>query len=79
MLTTPGSVIGTIGYMAPEQVRGEVADIRADLFTFGAVLFEMLSGRRPFEEPTMVETLHAILKTEPRMAAIDGGARAVRR
>jgi len=65
VLTTPGSVIGTIGYMAPEQVRGEVADIRADLFTFGAVLFEMLSGRRPFEEPTMVETLHAILKAEP--------------
>jgi serine/threonine-protein kinase len=65
VLTTPGSVIGTIGYMAPEQVRGEIADSRADLFTFGAVLFEMLTGKRPFEEPTMVETLHAILKAEP--------------
>ena len=64
VLTTPGSVIGTVGYMAPEQVRGEVADHRADIFTFGAVLFEMLTGKRPFEEETMVETLHAILKSD---------------
>ncbi|MGZ5446465.1 MAG: protein kinase domain-containing protein, partial [Thermoanaerobaculia bacterium] len=71
MLTAPGSVIGTVGYMAPEQVRGEAADHRADLFTFGAVLFEMLTGRRPFEAETMVETLHAILKSDPPMRRLE--------
>ncbi len=71
VLTAPGSVIGTVGYMAPEQVRGEVADYRADIFTYGAVLFEMLTGRRPFEEPTMVETLHAILKTEAPLRRLE--------
>ena len=71
VLTAPGSVIGTVGYMAPEQVRGEPADHRADLFTFGAVLFEMLTGRRPFEEETMVETLHAILKSDPPMRRLE--------
>ena len=71
VLTTPGSVIGTIGYMAPEQVRGEVADQRADIFTFGAVLFEILTAKRPFEEQTMVETLHAILKGEPEWRRLE--------
>jgi eukaryotic-like serine/threonine-protein kinase len=71
VLTAPGSVIGTVGYMAPEQVRGESSDHRADIFTFGAVLFEMLTGRRPFEEPTMVETLHAILKTEAPLRRLE--------
>jgi len=71
VLTTPGSVIGTVGYMAPEQVRGEAADYRADIFTFGAVLFEMLAGRRPFEESTMVETLHAILKTDAPLRRLE--------
>ena len=71
VLTTPGSVIGTVGYMAPEQVRGESTDHRADIFTFGAVLFEMLTGRRPFEEPTMVETLHAILKTDAPLRRLE--------
>jgi serine/threonine-protein kinase len=61
-LTTPGAVIGTVAYMAPEQVRGERSDHRADLFTFGALLYEMLTGKRPFHEASMVETLHAILK-----------------
>jgi serine/threonine protein kinase/Tfp pilus assembly protein PilF len=71
ILTAPGAVIGTVGYMAPEQVRGEVADHRADLFTFGAVMFEMLTGKRPFEESSMVETLHAILKSEPPMRRLE--------
>jgi serine/threonine protein kinase len=71
ILTAPGAVIGTVGYMAPEQVRGEAADHRADLFTFGAVMFEMLTGKRPFEESTMVETLHAILKSEPPMRRLE--------
>jgi serine/threonine protein kinase/Tol biopolymer transport system component len=64
-LTTPGLVLGTVGYMAPEQVRGEPVDQRADIFAFGAVLFEMLTARRAFNEPSAVETLHGILKAEP--------------
>jgi serine/threonine-protein kinase len=71
VLTAPGSVIGTVGYMAPEQVRGEAADHRADIFTFGAVLFEMLTGKRPFEEGTMVETLHAILKNDAPLRRLE--------
>ena len=64
-LTTPGLLLGTVGYMAPEQVRGEAVDQRADIFAFGAVLFEMLTARRAFNEPSPVETLHGILKAEP--------------
>src|SRR5262249_5887965 len=63
--TTPGTVLGTVGYMAPEQVQGFTADARSDIFSFGAVLYEMLSGRRAFRGATAVETLHAILKEEP--------------
>ena len=63
--TTPGMVLGTIGYMSPEQVRGEQVDHRADIFAFGSVLFEMLSGSRAFHESTAVETMHAILVREP--------------
>ena len=64
-LTMPGVAVGTVGYMAPEQIRGERVDRRADIFAFGAVLFEMLTGRRAFDEPSAVETLHAILKMAP--------------
>jgi eukaryotic-like serine/threonine-protein kinase len=63
--TVPGMLIGTVGYMAPEQVRGEVVDHRADIFAVGAILFEMLSGRRAFERETPPETLTAILKDDP--------------
>ncbi|MEO7145813.1 MAG: protein kinase [Bryobacteraceae bacterium] len=63
--TTPGAILGTVGYMAPEQVRGLAADHRADLFSFGLILYEMLSGRRAFARDTSVETLHAILNEEP--------------
>jgi eukaryotic-like serine/threonine-protein kinase len=70
-LTTPGAVVGTLGYMAPEQVRGERSDHRSDLFAFGAVIFEMLTGRRPYQEDTMIETLHAILKNEPPLYVLD--------
>ena len=63
--TTPGVVMGTTGYMAPEQVRGEVVDHRADIFSFGATLYEMLSGRRAFKGDTSVETMNAILKEDP--------------
>ena len=63
--TDPGMILGTAGYMAPEQVRGEPADARADLFALGAVLYEMLAGKRPFHRATPVETMNAILHDEP--------------
>ena len=63
--TLPGLVLGTLGYMAPEQVRGEAVDHRADLFNFGAILYEMLSGQRAFRGKSDVETMHAIVKEEP--------------
>ena len=63
--TLPGQVLGTVGYMAPEQVRGETLDHRADLFSFGAILYEMLSGQRAFKGQSDVETLNAILTAEP--------------
>jgi serine/threonine-protein kinase len=63
--TVPGALIGTPGYMSPEQVRGQVADQRSDVFAFGAVLYEMLSGRRAFQSPSTAETLSAVLNEEP--------------
>ncbi len=64
-LTETGMILGTAGYMAPEQVRGERADHRADLFAFGAILYEMLSGTRAFPGTTLVDSIYAILNTEP--------------
>ncbi|HET7451888.1 MAG TPA: protein kinase, partial [Thermoanaerobaculia bacterium] len=63
--TAPGTVMGTMGYMSPEQVRGRVADHRTDIFSFGAVLYEMLSGKRAFRGDTAADTMTAILKEEP--------------
>jgi serine/threonine protein kinase len=63
--TEPGAVMGTVGYMAPEQVRGGVADHRADVFALGAVLYEMLAGRRAFDRPTSAEAMTAILREDP--------------
>ncbi|MGO9203637.1 MAG: protein kinase domain-containing protein [Limisphaerales bacterium] len=63
--TEPGKVMGTPNYMAPEQVRGEHVGHRADLFAFGCVLYEMLSGRRPFKRDTSIATMAAILSEEP--------------
>jgi len=64
-LTESGVVMGTAGYMAPEQVRGETTDRRTDIFAFGAILYEMLTGKRAFQEPTSAETMTAILNEEP--------------
>ena len=65
VLTNPGVVIGTVGYMSPEQVRGDKADQRSDIFSFGAILHEMITGRRAFRRDTVAETMTAILKEEP--------------
>jgi Tol biopolymer transport system component len=63
--TTPGMVLGTAGYMSPEQVRGKEVDARTDIFAFGAMLYEMLSGQRAFKGESSVEMMNAILKEEP--------------
>ncbi len=63
--TRPGAVIGTISYMSPEQVRGEEADAPSDIFALGSVLYEMVSGERPFQRETTAETIAAILKETP--------------
>jgi hypothetical protein len=63
--TEPGLVLGTIGYMSPEQVKGKPADARSDIFSFGAILYEMLSGERAFHGDSAGETMASILKEEP--------------
>ncbi len=63
--TQPGTVMGTVGYMSPEQVRGHALDHRSDIFSFGAILYEMVSGKRAFKGDTGVETMNAILKEDP--------------
>ncbi len=64
-LTATGAILGTAGYMAPEQVQGRPADPRSDVFSFGAILYELLSGARAFDGETPVEKAYAILKDEP--------------
>ena len=63
--TEPGMVMGTVGYMSPEQIRGETVDHRSDIFSLGTIFFEMLTGVRAFKRDSAVETLTAILKEEP--------------
>jgi Tol biopolymer transport system component len=63
--TKVGSVLGTVAYMSPEQLRGKAVDHRSDIFSFGAILYEMLTGKRAFAGETQVDTLTAILKEEP--------------
>ncbi|MBI4468216.1 MAG: serine/threonine-protein kinase [Acidobacteria bacterium] len=72
--TQPGVVMGTVGYMSPEQVRGQVADHRSDIFSFGVILYEMLSGHRPFKGESNVEVMNAILKEEPPAPQETNGA-----
>ena len=67
--TDPGTVLGTVGYMSPEQVRGESVDGRSDIFALGAILYEMVSGQRAFHGSSSVDTLHAILHADPKELA----------
>jgi Tol biopolymer transport system component len=82
--TLPGALLGTLGYMSPEQVQGQVSDARSDIFSFGTVLYEMLTGRRAFKAPTAPQTLTAILSQDPlesgatELAASPGLARVLR-
>ncbi len=70
--TSAGTVLGTVGYMSPEQVRGQTVDHRSDIFSFGVVLYEMLTGRRAFRGDSAVETMNAILKEDPAPAGDQG-------
>jgi serine/threonine protein kinase/thioredoxin-like negative regulator of GroEL len=63
--TNPGTVMGTAGYMSPEQARGQAVDDRSDIFAFGAILFEMLGGRRAFRGDTIADTMAAIVRDDP--------------
>ncbi len=67
--TKPGSLLGTMGYMSPEQVQGNPADHRSDIFSFGAMLYEMVAGKRAFKRESNIETMSAILKEDPFEAA----------
>ncbi|HTW58352.1 MAG TPA: protein kinase [Terriglobales bacterium] len=64
-VTVPGVAMGTVGYMSPEQVRGLSVDHRSDIFAFGAILYEMVMGKRSFDRPTSADTMSAILNEEP--------------
>jgi eukaryotic-like serine/threonine-protein kinase len=64
-MTLPGLAMGTVGYMSPEQVRGQATDHRTDIFAFGAILYEMVMGTRSFQKPTEADTIAAILNEEP--------------
>jgi eukaryotic-like serine/threonine-protein kinase len=71
-VTEAGTVVGTAGYMSPEQIRGGTVDCRTDIFSFGAVLYEMLSGKRAFKRDTNADTMAAILTEEPPELAESG-------
>src|ERR1700730_11134089 len=64
-LTEAGTILGTAAYMSPEQAKGEEADARSDIFSFGLVLYEMLSGRQAFSKNSAIETMAAIVRDEP--------------
>jgi serine/threonine protein kinase len=63
--TMPGTVLGSVGYMSPEQARGETAEVTSDIFSLGCILYEMIAARRPFSKPTEAETLASLFTDEP--------------
>ena len=73
-ITKHGTVIGTVAYMSPEQLRGKAVDHRSDIFTFGAILYELLSGKRAFHGETEVDTMTAVLREEPATENLDEAA-----
>jgi hypothetical protein len=73
-VTKQGAVIGTVAYMSPEQLRGKTVDHRSDIFSFGAILYEMLTGTRAFHGETEVDTMTAVLREEPSAAVLDEAA-----
>src|SRR6185437_10121370 len=77
MLSIPGAVMGTAAYMSPEQARGLPLDLRSDQFLFGLVIYEMLTGRRAFDRPSVAETMTAIIRedAEPLPPAIPAALR----
>jgi serine/threonine protein kinase len=75
ILTVAGMILGTAGYMAPEQAKGKVVDKRADIWAFGVVLYEMLAGKRLFEGDTVSETLAAVLKEQPDLNRVPAKVR----
>src|SRR6266498_2415928 len=68
--TSPGVVLGTVGYMSPEQAGGQLVDFRSDQFSFGSILYEMATGKRAFQKKTAVDTMSAILNEEPEPVAV---------
>ena len=73
-VTKSGAVVGTVAYMSPEQLRGKAVDHRSDIFSFGAILYEMLAGSRAFHGETEVDTMTAVLREEPADADLDEAA-----
>ena len=67
--TQPGVVVGTVGYMSPEQASGQALDFRSDQFSLGSILYEMATGKRAFQKKTAIDTLAAILNDEPEPIA----------
>jgi serine/threonine protein kinase/predicted ATPase len=76
-LTEAGAIMGTAAYMSPEQAKGEEVDARSDIFSFGAVLYEMLSGVRAFSRSSSIETMAAILRDEPTALTLETGTPAI--
>ncbi len=79
MATNPGVVVGTASYMSPEQARGDAVDSRSDIWSLGCVLWEMLTGSRPFAGDSVVDTVAAVLRQEPEAAQLEGIPESLRR